>query len=347
MVPALLTAPGEREPYAEFHGNGRRPYVLVPGIKGRLRLEYMMLPGDDADELTRPERIRELVLPFHPDVTEQEIRRAVVYVAHRRLAKTYRVGRALLAGDAAHLMPPFSGQGLNAGLRDAANLSWKLLAVLAGDGSDRLLDTYEQERRAHARKMVRVSHITGSVVMARGVAAVLRDAVFGLARLVPPAHAYLSSMRFITPPNYADGLTVAPAPDVDPALAAMVGTSLSQPTVADASGARTPLDHLLGPGWAVLHLGPEGTIARDPYWNGAARLRLCAAGATEASTRPDALIDPTGLLVDTAHPLSVAHAVVVRPDRYVAAVFTAGSERQVVDGLRSYLDLSQRQEATA
>lgn len=344
VVVDLLNTTREKEPYAEFHGNGDRPYVLVPGIKGRLRLEFMMLPGDDAEEITRPEKIRELVLPFHPQVTPEDVRRAVVYVAHRRLAKTYRVGRAFLVGDAGHLMPPFSGQGLNAGLRDASNLAWKLRAVLDGVATERLLDSYESERRTHAKKMVRISHITGSIVMARGVAAVARDVVFAVARLFPPVHAYLSGMRFITPPDYAAGIAVKPGREVDPRLAEAVGKAMSQPKVESAEGTASPLDAHLGTGWAILELGGKGTgqVARNPFWNGVPRLRIRPRGHHRGpeETGPSDLIDLTGAFVDPTRPLEVPHAVVVRPDRYVAGVFTAADEARVVAELRTYVDLS-------
>lgn len=338
VVIDLLNVPGEREPFAEFHGNGERPLVLVPGVKGRLRLEYMMLPGDDADEIVRPERIRELVLPFHPEVRDEDIRRAVVYVAHRRLAKTYRVGRAFLVGDAAHLMPPFSGQGLNAGLRDAANLAWKLQAVLEGTGTDLLLDTYESERRSHAKKMVRVSHLTGSVVMARGVAAVVRDVVFKAAGLVPTAKDYLSNMRFITPPKHTDGAVVPAADDVDERLAAMVGATLSQPLVETVAGERSLLDRHLGPGWSLVALGPDSDLGTGAAWAGAHRVRLVP--ATERAGGGE-LVDLAGALADPAARLGRTHVLVVRPDRYVAAVLTARSEADVTARLRTYVNLSQ------
>lgn len=338
VVIDLLNVPGEREPFAEFHGNGDRPLVLVPGLDGRLRLEYMMLPEDDADEIVRPERIREMVLPFHPEARSEDIRRAVVYVAHRRLARTYRVGRCFLVGDAAHLMPPFSGQGLNAGLRDAANIAWKLRAVLDGVGTDRLLDTYESERRAHAKKMVRVSHFTGSVVMARGAAAVARDVLFQAARLVPPVHAYLSSMRFITPPRHVDGAVVEPAADVAPELGAMVGAPLSQPLAEAPDGTRALLDDHLGDGWSLVALGAEDELVLDPFWASATVRRLVP--ATARATSPDHLVDLAGALANPAARLTRPHVLVVRPDRYVAAVFTPESEDVAIKGLRPFVDLA-------
>lgn len=343
VVIDLLNVPGSVAPFAEFHGNGERPLVFVPGIKGRLRLEFMMLDSDDAEQIVSPESVRDLVRPYHPGVKDEDVRRAVVYVAHQRVAETYRRGRVLLVGDAAHLMPPFSGQGLNAGLRDAANVAWKLRAVLDGVGTDALLDTYETERRAHAVKMVRISHLTGSVVMARGAKAVLRDVFFRAARFVPPAHRYLSGMRFITPPKHVEGVVVPAGDDVDPRLAAMVGSPLSQPLVETSAGERTLLDHQLGQGWSLVVLGADASLTLSDAWGSTAVRRLVP--ATERAAAADVLVDLEARLADPTAPVRGAHVLVVRPDRYVAGVFTPVSEAAVLTGLRRHVDLAKTLES--
>ena len=340
IVIDLLNAPGAYEPYAEFHGNGTRPYVLVPGVNGRLRLEFMLFPGEDGDAMTTPNKIAELVRPMHPRVRPDEVRRAAVYVAHQRLARTYRAGRVFLAGDAAHLMPPFSGQGLNAGIRDARNLAWKLEAALAGTATEELLDSYELERRAHAAKMVRVSHRTGAVVMARGARTHLRDALFRLVSLHPGVKAWLSQMRFITPPDHSNGVAVVPSSDVDERLAAMVGKPLAQPEV-ELENKRVGLDEALGQGWAVLTIGPDGAPTAD-YWRdvlGARPVRLLdtAQGPSGASDDKHAATDVTGGLAVSGQRPTLTHHVVVRPDRYVAAVFTADHEAATVAALQRFV----------
>lgn len=342
IVVDLLNVPGAREPFAEFHGNGTRPYVLVPGIKGRLRLEFMLFDHEDPDEMTAPEKILELSTPFHPELRTEDVRRAVVYVAHQRLARTYRSGRAFLIGDAAHLMPPFSGQGLNAGLRDALNLSWKLLEVLRGVGTDRLLSTYESERRTHAAKMVKVSRRTGAVVMAVGAFRTnLRDIAFRTVSLIPAVYRYLGSMRFITPPDYRNGVAIKADRDVDRRVAAWVGLALSQPSVADEDGSTAPLDFHLGSGWALITLGAgnAGTVTNNQFWTllGARRLRLAGKSPSSAGNGEEQrLVDAEEVLALPG--LATPHTVLVRPDRYVAAVFTDQSEQAVINKLRSYVD---------
>ncbi|MBN9129212.1 MAG: FAD-dependent monooxygenase [Paenarthrobacter ureafaciens] len=352
IVVDLLNVPGVREPFAEFHGNGTRPYVLVPGIKGRLRLEFMLFDHEDPDAMTMPEKILELSRPFHPELRTEDVRRAVVYVAHQRLARTYRSGRAFLIGDAAHLMPPFSGQGLNAGLRDALNLSWKLLEVLRGAGTDRLLSTYESERRTHAAKMVKVSRRTGAVVMAVGAFRTnLRDIAFRTVSLIPAIYRYLGSMRFITPPDYRNGVAIKADRDVDRRLAAWVGLALSQPTVADEDGSEAPLDSHLGSGWALITLGTgstgstgsTGMTAGNQFWSSLGARRITLTGNSHAA-RPhgeeQVLVDSERVLALSG--LTTPHTVVVRPDRYVAAVFTGQSETAVINKLRSYVDPQSR-----
>lgn len=342
IVIDLLNVPGTREPYAEFHGNGTRPYVLVPGIKGRLRLEFMLFDDEDADVMTAPAKILELSRPFHPGIGPEDVRRAVVYVAHQRIARSYRSGRSFLIGDAAHLMPPFSGQGLNAGLRDALNLSWKLLEVLRGVGTDRLLSTYESERRTHAAKMVKVSRRTGAVVMAVGALKTnVRDLAFRMVSLIPAVHRYLGSMRFITPPDYRKGVAIRPGRNIDRRVAAWVGFALSQPAVTDHQGSTAALDAHLGDGWSLLTLAAEGMqpTARQPFWSALGATRLHLAGTPATSTE----VDGGPLLVDADRLLAVPglakpHTVVVRPDRYVAAVFTDENEQSVINQLRSYVD---------
>lgn len=338
IVVDLLDEPGVRDPFAEFHGDGQRPYVLVPGASGRLRLEFMLFDHEDPEEMTRPERIRELVVPrFRTELSPDDVRRAVVYVAHQRIARTYRAGRVFLVGDAAHLMPPFAGQGLNAGIRDATNLTWKLTGAVTGGATERLLDSYEVERRAHGAAMVTVSRRIGAVVMAtHPVVTRLRDAVVRAVGLIPRVRDFLANMRFITPPDTTAGVAVAAGGVTLPSVS--VGRALSQPVVRDATGAERGLDAHLGPGWALLQIGgPPTGPAVDPYWDaiGAKRLRVLAPGGEPAD---GTVTETTAVLTAGADagPLFVA----VRPDRYVAAVFGPTGEHSVVARLRTFVDVS-------
>lgn len=341
LVIDLLNEQTRRDPYAEFHCDGKRPYVLVPGINGRLRIEYMLFDGEDADEMTAPAKIKELMRPFRKDLSPEDVRRAAVYVAHQRVAESYRNGRCFLVGDAAHLMPPFAGQGLNAGVRDAANIAWKLIEVLQGGAGDRLLDTYEVERKAHGAKMMTLSRRIGAVVMATNpILTRVRDTAIQGLKMLPSVHSFLANMRFVTPPNYSDGLAIDNA-SATKIPGASVGTSLSQPDVSDTAGLTSGLDTHLQRGWALIGLQADPTQVH-PYFETLVATRVRLDSPQSAAQDTDAQ-EPSFTELVEVQPTLTGHSaeptyVLVRPDRYVAAVFTAAEQGQVVDELRGYID---------
>ena len=154
----------------------------------RHRWEFRLLPGESAADLTGIETFEPLLRPWigDADLAELELIRSAQYTFRARLADRWRDGRILLAGDAAHLTPPFVGQGLGAGLRDAANLEWKLAGVLRGALPDSVLDTYESERRPHARAMVQGALLVGRIMTARGrLRSGLRETAAGVVGRLP------------------------------------------------------------------------------------------------------------------------------------------------------------------
>ncbi|MGW2486513.1 bifunctional 3-(3-hydroxy-phenyl)propionate/3-hydroxycinnamic acid hydroxylase MhpA [Streptomyces sp. NPDC001606] len=152
-------------------------YLRVGGR--RHRWEFRLGPGESADGYRDIARLYPLIAPWTGAVPagRLEVVRVAEYTFRAQLADRWRDGRVFLLGDAAHLTPPFIGQGLGAGLRDAANLSWKLAGVLAGQLPEAVLDTYETERKPHARAMIRLAKLMG-VAMTRG--GELGNAVRGL-----------------------------------------------------------------------------------------------------------------------------------------------------------------------
>jgi flavoprotein hydroxylase len=154
-----------------------RPTTLVSGGPGRRRWEFMRLPGESAEELNSEATAWRLLAPWDVRPANAELERHAVYRFQARWVDVWRRGRLLLAGDAAHQMPPFAGQGMCSGLRDAINLAWKLDLVLAGKASDGLLDTYPSERIPHVRAMIHFSMELGKVIcIADPAAAAARDA---------------------------------------------------------------------------------------------------------------------------------------------------------------------------
>lgn len=235
--------------HVTFVGDPVRPAVSLPMAPGRHRIE--LLGAAPAPPLAGT------------------VEREAVYGFHARVADRWRAGRVLLAGDAAHVMPPFGGQGLAAGARDAANLAWKLEAVLRG-APDALLDTYEAERRPAVLAATRVALAWGGLLQTRRVRlAHARDLAL-LAASPTPLGALLRA-RARPPTRYRTGALARPA-------RRGVGDLLPQPA---------RLDDRLGPGWAVIG---ELSAGERAAWEAlGARMVDSPApgGAAWAALRPD------------------------------------------------------------
>ena len=156
--------------------NPRRPATYIRGTGNRRRWEITVHPDEDARKITEPARVWELLAPWiTPE--DAEIERAAVYTFHSAIAKQWRNGRLLLAGDSAHQTPPFLGQGMCAGIRDAANLAWKLHHVLRGRASPPLLDTYQTERAPHVREFIELAVRLGGLINTKAMEAALAAGV--------------------------------------------------------------------------------------------------------------------------------------------------------------------------
>jgi 3-(3-hydroxy-phenyl)propionate hydroxylase len=146
-----------------------RPATFVRGPGALRRWEFMILPGESPHEIAKPENVWQMLRPWlRPD--QGKIWRSATYRFHALVAENWRNGNGFLAGDAAHQTPPFLAQGLNQGIRDAANLAWKLSAALQG-APDRLLDSYEAERRPNVREVIAITKMLGREICQRDAAA--------------------------------------------------------------------------------------------------------------------------------------------------------------------------------
>ena len=192
--------------HVEFICDPRRPtpHMVAPG--GRMRWEFMLQPGETRAEMERADTIASLLAPWGPPA-DLRIERKAVYRFHARSCQRYSVGPVFLAGDAAHITPPFVGQGLVAGLRDAANLAWKLAWVVRGHAAPRILDSYDRERRPHAVKMIALAKLMGQLVMPRNRAmALLVHGSMRLLRLLPPLRRQLEELGVKPKNEFGSGL---------------------------------------------------------------------------------------------------------------------------------------------
>lgn len=261
-----------------------RAATSMPVTGDRYRWEFRLRPGETVADLTTTAALRPLLAPVDP--ASVEVLRAVEYTFRAQLADHWRAGRVLLAGDAAHLTPPFVGQGLGLGLRDAHQLSWKLAAVLAGEAGDELLDSHQAEREPHARALIRLALLVGRLMTGGGRgAAVLRRTVLAVVRRIPAVARLATDSR--TPPLRG--------PLVDRRGRAgrrLAGALVPQPWVT-VDGRRCRLDDVLGGGAAELTADldvrrADGTEVRVEDASGA--LRRWLGNASAVRIRPDRIV---------------------------------------------------------
>jgi 3-(3-hydroxy-phenyl)propionate hydroxylase len=269
------------------------PATFMPVTGDRYRWECRMRPGETVEQLTTPERLARLLAPVDPAAVE--FVRAVEYTFRAQVADRWRIGRVLLAGDAAHLSPPFVGQGLGLGLRDVHQLAWKLAAVLTGEAGDELLDTYQAEREPHARALIRLALLLGRLMTGGGQAGnVVRRGALAVLRRIPAVAALATDSR--TPP-----LTAGPLVERHGRAGRLLAGSLvPQPEVV-VDGRRCRLDDVLGPDGAELVLEDGGLVV-----------------VRQDGTRTR-VADPSGRLAEWLRRAS-ASSVTVRPDRIVRSV---------------------------
>ncbi|HZG92289.1 MAG TPA: bifunctional 3-(3-hydroxy-phenyl)propionate/3-hydroxycinnamic acid hydroxylase [Pseudonocardia sp.] len=279
--------------------------------RDRYRWEFRLRPGETAADLASGDRLAALVAPWLGGAPADgwEVLRSAEYTFRAAVADRWRRGRVLLLGDAAHLSPPFIGQGLGAGLRDAHNLAWKLAAVLHGHADDRLLDSYQAERAPHATATVRTAVRVGRAMTggAGAAAALRRPVVAGLLRMPGAEARALAGLTTRHPPG--------PAVDRRRHRGDLAGTVCPQPTVRVA-GVPTRLDDVLGPGYALLHVGVV-----DPALRARARAvgaRTVRLGGPPAVAGADTVITDDGTLTAWLA-AGRTGAVLLRPDRVVRA----------------------------
>ncbi len=317
-----------RERFGLHFGTPERPTVIIPGIHGRCRYEFRLMEGEGEPERD-PEfaLIARLISPYR-SIAPDQIERSVVYRFNAVVADRWRDRFAFLAGDAAHMMPPFAGQGLNSGIRDAANLCWKIDGVLSGGLDESVLDTYEQERRPNAEATVRLSERLGNTAFTTNpFRARLRDLIVRAVLAIGPGRRWLEEMRYRPTTRITRGLLVAGSD--------RVGSLLEQPVVFDVGAHRAAqLDQVLGRGWSLLGVDTDqaawAVALASPLVN--LRPRAVSVGLDDVSPQlvpgRSSIADYDGRL-QTVFGSSRGHFLLVRPDRVIAAEFAASQTAAV------------------
>lgn len=316
-------------------GVPERPVVIVPGGDGRCRYEFRLRAGEgDPGEKPPFELIRALLAPYR-EIRPEQVERSVNYRFSGLVADRWRDRRAFLLGDAAHMMPPFAGQGLNSGIRDAANLCWKLAMVASGRAGTTLLETYEAERKPHTEVTVAASVWQGRVVMTTSrVLAALRDVTVAVMLRIPRSHRYLVHLEYLPKPHFRTGVVVRDGSGAD----TLVGSPLDQPQVLYPNGDTTRLDAVLGTGFTILGVD----VTQDDWAIAEAALTglphdrvsiVLGDRRPRSNAVPRAVGDADGELEALLGAVA-GRFVLLRPDRYVAAVFPADRAEFTASALR-------------
>ncbi len=317
--------------HVEFLCDPSRPAPHMPAPGGRERWEFMLQPGEKPDEMERPEKLASLLSRW-VDAAELTIERHAVYRFHARVCASFQLGRVFLAGDAAHITPPFVGQGLVAGLRDIANLGWKLAFVVQNRAGEALLASYDEERRPHAHKMIELAKVMGRIVMPRSRPAAL--AIHGAVRVagaLPFLRRLIEELE-IKPRNlFRRGCFVLGKSPVK----VVRGGQLSQ-TLVRHDGSIRLSDDLLGDSLVVIGFGVDPTACLDrklkKEWEDRGGRFLMI------GKRGQAVVDSVPFAEDVTDALSngipEGWIVVTRPDR---VIMHDGPEQRTTEMIRECL----------
>ena len=263
--------------------------------QSRYRWEFQLQDGQSAQHYQQLAQLRPLIEPWTRHVPDErlEVVRVAEYTFRAQIADRWRDRRIFLLGDAAHLTPPFIGQGMGAGLRDAMNLSWKLAAVLTGTLPEHVLESYETERKPHARAMIRMAKLVGAAMTRGGRPGnALRALIAPRLRYIPGISGLILSSR--TPALHRSALVIKPRLGRTLAGSLCPGALLAAPDgrfTLVTSVHSTSAHHAWASGHGIaVHTTAPGTPLSRWLRSGHARAALI---------RPDGTVMCTGRNIDT------------------------------------------------
>lgn len=283
----------------------RRPTTIVPGGPGRRRWEYMVLPHENPEEIAKEDNAWKLLEPWGMTPENATLERSAVYRFQARWAKVWNVGRCAIAGDAAHLMPPFAGEGMCAGIRDAFALGWRLNSILEGKLAADVLDSYTTERLEHAKHYIHFSQELGKIIcISDPEDAAARDRHMKEELAARNFRPVPTDVCQLGPGAWCEGTAHA--------------GELSVQGVVQAGDKRDRFDQIVGSGWMVIGFDHDPAtaltadqLAQLSFLDGRT-VKIGSAGA-EAD-----VIDVEGTYARWLEELDATY-VLLRPDFYVAA----------------------------
>ncbi|TGK81441.1 bifunctional 3-(3-hydroxy-phenyl)propionate/3-hydroxycinnamic acid hydroxylase [Leptospira noumeaensis] len=316
----------------EFICDPKRPVAHVPGPNGSQRWEFLLHEGETKEEMEKPNKVRELMKPWG-DVSQMEVERVAVYRFQAKTVDQMGKGRVFLLGDAAHLTPPFAGQGLVSGIRDSMNLSWKLAAVIGQTATSKILSSYHTERRPHAKKTIRLAVLLGSIIMTRSkLKAIFRDFIFKFLYYTPIKR-FLFDLRIRPENSFKKGLFLKNNQLTKSSI--KPGTIFPQAPVKLPNGVFKFSDDLLGQSLSIVGYGTHPLTVLDAdskiLWEKMGGKTLFFSNQQrvyKSDSLPPCAEDVTSTFLSVFGGLD--RFLILRPDRIVAAVFTKENANQTL-----------------
>lgn len=314
--------------YVEFVCDPKRPTPHMPAPGGRERWEFMLQPDEQKSEMECPEKVTELLAPWD-NASQITTERQAVYRFHARCCDCFQQDRVFLVGDAAHVTPPFVGQGLVAGLRDVANLAWKLSWVTTHRLNTKVMESYDLERRPHAKAMIDLAKFMGKLVMPRSVPkAILIHGMMRLIRFLPPARRYLDELKIKPDNSFKQGLFCK----TKKTSKLKAGSHLPQELWRSPNGIEMS-DEVLGDQFVVIGVGVDPRANLDNSI--VEKWQSVGGGFIHLGTRghePDGSIPFVESLGNTIiDSVEQPWIIVVRPDRLIMAEGDAYKSKQLLD----------------
>ncbi len=300
-----------------FWSDRERPVVDIALSAGNHRWEMPLKPGETEEDFASADAVWRLLTAIGVTTADVDIHQWAFYRHHTRMADAWSRGRVYLAGDAAHLMPPWAGAGMQTGIRDAHNLCWKLGRVVRGALPSQWLATYEAERRPNAAYFTELAVGLGRVIKQEASPAEIEEM-----NRIPENAVTPWEPPLVAPPFLVAGWLRGPIGD-----ASAVGRMIPQPVVGDAVGRVARLDDLLGDAFVILgaDVDPATLLTADEraQWDALGARYVAVRPKTAYTQGPDELVDLDDVLLPWFERYG-ARAVAVRPDRFVAAVDATG-----------------------
>jgi 3-(3-hydroxy-phenyl)propionate hydroxylase len=322
-IRARLPFPRERRFFFDPPWNPGRQVLIHPQPDDTWRIDWQVPPGTDVEAERASGGLDRRVRAVIGATTEYELLWLTPYRFHQRLVERFRIGRVLLAGDAAHLVSPFGARGLNSGVADAENLAWKLAVVLTGRASDELLESYHAERRAAALENLAVTDASMRFMVPRGrLRRALRNAILRGSLRIPRLRRLVNSGRLAQPFSYADSPIVV-AEERESRIPAIGGVAPDAPCRSHDEASVIRLRDLFGAGFVAL------LVADAPREAAAIAIRASRlawpAPCRVAAIGPEGPLNGVTVVADVEGEVRRAYggagpsAYLVRPDGHLAA----------------------------